>query len=372
MTNVPVREVVLPEGLVLAEGESKSKVIESINDGQVGQASWLVQATQAGTFEYRVQSGNLSAKRSIEVPELPKGYVSQPQSKIETNSSPGEAGYYTEDVKATITAVNNIKYDEGVDPESITDKPGIKEIHYVINGQEKVVSGDKAEFVIDTEGTNKIKYWSVSEDGVKEAEKELEVKIDKEGPIIKINNEARDYTVNEDFVIDVEVTDKASGVKSTTITYDGKEVKNKDVIDLINTIGKHELKVVAEDNVGHKSEKVFEVNVVAGVTRVVLNKHQMLLEVGAEGQLIATVYPEDAKNKEVTWESSNPSVATVENGKIKALAVGETIITVRTKEGGYTDTCKVVVEDNSKALPVTGSNLNYLIPFGALMMLGQP
>lgn len=369
MTNVPV-EIVLPEGLVLAEGESKSKVIESINDGQVGQASWLVQATQAGTFEYRVQSGNLSAKRSIEVPELPKGYVSQPQSKIETNSSPGEAGYYTEDVKATITAVNNIKYDEGVDPESITDKPGIKEIHYVINGQEKVVSGDKAEFVIDTEGTNKIKYWSVSEDGVKEAEKELEVKIDKEGPIIKINNEARDYTVNEDFVIDVEVTDKASGVKSTTITYDGKEVKNKDVIDLINTIGKHELKVVAEDNVGHKSEKVFEVNVVAGVTRVVLNKHQMLLEVGAEGQLIATVYPEDAKNKEVTWESSNPSVATVENGKIKALAVGETIITVRTKEGGYTDTCKVVVEDNSKALPVTGSNLNYLIPFGALMMLG--
>lgn len=369
MRNVPV-EIVLPEGLVLAEGQRQQQTIESIENEAVGQVSWQVQATQAGTFEYSVQSGNLSAKRSIEVPELPKGYVSQPQSKIETSSNPGESGYNTEDVKATITAVNNIKYDEGVDPESIANKPGIKEIHYVINGQEKLVSGDKAEFVINTDGTNKIKYWSVSEDGVKETEKEIEVKVDKEGPEIKINNEAREYTVNEDFVVDVEVTDKASGVKAFTITYDGKEVKNKDVIDLINTIGKHELKVVAEDNVGHKSEKLFEVNVVAGVTRVVLNKHQMLLEVGAEGQLIATVYPEDVKNKEVTWESSDPTVATVENGKIKALKVGETTITVKTKEGGYTDTCKVVVEDNSKALPVTGSNLNYLIPFGVIMMLG--
>ena len=48
-----------------------------------------------------------------------------------------------------------------------------------------------------------------------------------------------------------------------------------------------------------------------------------------------TVYPENAVNKDVavTWTSSNPEVASIEqNGKIKCHTVGDTVITVTSKE----------------------------------------
>jgi uncharacterized protein YjdB len=50
-----------------------------------------------------------------------------------------------------------------------------------------------------------------------------------------------------------------------------------------------------------------------------------------------------ATNQNVTWSSSNPSVATVVGGRINALALGTTIITATTVDGGFTATCTVTV-----------------------------
>ena len=61
-------------------------------------------------------------------------------------------------------------------------------------------------------------------------------------------------------------------------------------------------------------------------------------------QLNATITPADAVNKNVTWTSSNPAVATVSNtGLVTAVAKGTTTITVTTEDGGYTATCTVKV-----------------------------
>lgn len=61
-------------------------------------------------------------------------------------------------------------------------------------------------------------------------------------------------------------------------------------------------------------------------------------------QLTATITPADAVNKNVTWTSSNPAVATVSNtGLITAVANGTTTITVTTVDGGYTASCTVRV-----------------------------
>lgn len=67
--------------------------------------------------------------------------------------------------------------------------------------------------------------------------------------------------------------------------------------------------------------------------------------------LTAQVIPEDAIVQGVTWESSDPSVATVdENGKVTAVKQGTATITAttigKTEDGEYpTDTCKVIVEE---------------------------
>ena len=93
------------------------------------------------------------------------------------------------------------------------------------------------------------------------------------------------------------------------------------------------------------------------VTGVTLNKTDLMLEIGGSETLTATVAPADATNKNVTWKSSDATVATVDdNGKVTGVAAGEATITVTTEEGGKTATCRVTVSATSVA--VTGVTLN--------------
>ena len=91
-------------------------------------------------------------------------------------------------------------------------------------------------------------------------------------------------------------------------------------------------------------------------TGVTLDKSEVTLEEGGSDTLTANVSPEDASNKNVSWSSSNPAVATVENGLVKAVGVGTAVITVTTVDGGHTATCKVTVTENPE-IPETGDNL---------------
>ncbi len=59
--------------------------------------------------------------------------------------------------------------------------------------------------------------------------------------------------------------------------------------------------------------------------------------------LTASIQPSNATNKNLTWSSSNPSVASVNNGVVTGISEGETIITVTTADGGYSATHKVTV-----------------------------
>ena len=76
--------------------------------------------------------------------------------------------------------------------------------------------------------------------------------------------------------------------------------------------------------------------------------------------LTATVAPANATNKAVTWASSNPSVAKVENGVVTALACGTAVITATTQDGNHTATCAVTVRPD-----IPPANPNYKITVAA-------
>lgn len=90
------------------------------------------------------------------------------------------------------------------------------------------------------------------------------------------------------------------------------------------------------------------------VTGVSLNKSNTTLQVGSNEILTASVAPAEATNKNVTWTSSNTSVATVENGVVTAVGVGSATITVTTTDGSFTATCTITVNPTA----VTGVTLN--------------
>ena len=95
------------------------------------------------------------------------------------------------------------------------------------------------------------------------------------------------------------------------------------------------------------------------VTDVTLDKTKLVLTVGSEGQLTATVAPEDATDKTVTWSSDKTSVATVDaTGNVIAVGVGEATITVTTTDGGKTATCKVTVNKKAGAISYATASVN--------------
>ena len=91
------------------------------------------------------------------------------------------------------------------------------------------------------------------------------------------------------------------------------------------------------------------------VSAVSLNKTELALTAGDMQTLTATITPDDANNKNVSWSSDKPSVATVdENGTVTAVAVGTANITVKTVDGEKTAVCAVTVTAKSSGGGSTG------------------
>ncbi|MCL2132287.1 MAG: Ig-like domain-containing protein [Lentimicrobiaceae bacterium] len=94
----------------------------------------------------------------------------------------------------------------------------------------------------------------------------------------------------------------------------------------------------------------------APVTGVTLSPETLTLAVGEKGTLTATLVPENAYEKSVTWSveviEGDGGVATVSDGEVTAISVGKARVEVKTTDGNYTKACVVTVgpkmEENFK------------------------
>lgn len=85
---------------------------------------------------------------------------------------------------------------------------------------------------------------------------------------------------------------------------------------------------------------------VIAVTSVSLDKNTLSIKKGESAILTATVKPSSATNQSVKWSTSNSNV-TVSNGEVTGKAVGTSVVTVTTDDGGYTAQCTVNVAENT-------------------------
>ena len=99
------------------------------------------------------------------------------------------------------------------------------------------------------------------------------------------------------------------------------------------------------------------------VESVSLSPTELSLAEGDNAALTFAITPSNASVKDVSWESSSPSVATVsQSGRIDAIAEGTTVITVTTKDGNKTATCTVTVHAPNNVIFYTSTSGSVIEP----------
>ncbi|MDR2806083.1 MAG: Ig-like domain-containing protein [Dysgonamonadaceae bacterium] len=94
---------------------------------------------------------------------------------------------------------------------------------------------------------------------------------------------------------------------------------------------------------------------------IALNKNELILKKSEEEVLTVDILPEEAVYRDVTWKSSVPEIATVDAGKVTAIAEGECFIVVSLNNSDLADTCKIIVtRDLAIQLPDANHNVSLI------------
>ncbi|QTE73688.1 DUF4214 domain-containing protein [Clostridiales bacterium FE2010] len=174
------------------------------------------------------------------------------------------------------------------------------------------------------------------------------------------NNDAHTFTINEStgggfkigdrLILEAELTPWNTTQTDVTWTTTNSSVMSITRVTgnicevLVRKNGNAQIKVVSDDNSAISDYIAFTVNLPVHVTNVYLNYVSYGLWEGESVQLKATVLPTDADDQHLTWTSSNPEVAEVTGtGYVTGKKDGKTVITVTTRDGGFTFSCDVTV-----------------------------
>ena len=143
--------------------------------------------------------------------------------------------------------------------------------------------------------------------------------------------------------------------KNVTWESDKPEIVRVDSEGNIEAVGIGEAVITVKTVEGNKTAECRVTVEGIAVTGVSLNETEKTMPIGDTDKLIATINPNNATNKNVTWESDKPEIVRVDSeGNIEAVGIGEAVITVKTVDGNKTAECRVTVE----GIAVTGVSLN--------------
>lgn len=234
-------------------------------------------------------------------------------------------------------------------PSGAVDAPAV-DVTFKINGKTTTID-------LYTSGDD-ISDWAPDDGNANEMLVQTEVEIPKVAVSgITLNNSTLSLTTGQNFTLQAMLS--PSNATNKEVTWEssdaGVAAVSKDGVVTAKKAGKATIVAKAADESGKYASCVVTVTEVKKeVTGVMLNKSSLNLGVGGSEVLSATVLPADATNKQVTWLSSTPSVATVsQSGVVTGVKEGTTQISVITADGSKTAICSVTVSGQAQTEPGT-------------------
>ncbi len=178
---------------------------------------------------------------------------------------------------------------------------------------------------------------------------------------LTLNETVAEVTAGETLQLTATVLPENATDRTVTWTSSDPAVATVDATGLVTAVAAGTATITATTNDGGAFTATCAVTVNPAAilaTSVSLDQSNVSLTEGMTLQLTATVLPEDATDKSVTWASNNEAVATVdENGLVTAVAAGTATITATTNDGGaFTASCEITV--NPAAILATSVSLD--------------
>ena len=127
-------------------------------------------------------------------------------------------------------------------------------------------------------------------------------------------------------------------------TYNKTAGTANDTAFVVNVVNPSEEKIYSFCYGAGYDREIFTGTVIIPTTGITLDQTSGTLTEGDTVTLTATVSPDNASNKAVTWETSNSAVATVVDGVVTALKAGTATITAKTADGNFSATYALTVE----------------------------
>ena len=244
---------------------------------------------------------------------------------------------------------NSMNFAYSTRPSGAVDAPAV-DVTFKINGKTTTID-------LYTSGDD-ISDWAPDDGNANEMLVQTEVEIPKVAVSgITLNNSTLSLTTGQNFTLQAMLS--PSNATNKEVTWEssdaGVAAVSKDGVVTAKKAGKATIVAKAADESGKYASCVVTVTEVKKeVTGVTLNKSSLNLGVGGSEVLSATVLPVDATNKQVTWLSSTPSVATVsQSGVVTGVKEGTTQISVITADGSKTAICSVIVSGQTQTEPGT-------------------
>ncbi|MBQ7491369.1 MAG: Ig-like domain-containing protein [Clostridia bacterium] len=280
-----------------------------------------------------------------------------PDSITEMSNIPEEAAYnviISEEVDAT-NGLYVVEYDAeklefvrckvNADFDSVKEEEGKVTIGFV--NEEPIPAGeDIAEVVFRLkENVSTAVTVTTEERNDEHPENEVETVEFSFTPVTGVTVEPEELEMKVGDEEQLTVTIEPEGATNQVVTW---ESSNEDAVTVdengkVKAVGAGEAVITVTTEDGEFTATV-TITVVVPVTGVQIRRENEEepsegagYEVGSEDKLVAVIEPEDATNKNVTWESSDENVVTVdEDGNIMVVGVGEAVITVTTEDGEFT------------------------------------
>ncbi|MCR5603916.1 MAG: Ig-like domain-containing protein, partial [Lachnospiraceae bacterium] len=207
---------------------------------------------------------------------------------------------------------------------------------------------------------------ATTNDGNKKARCKVTV-LKRKKDVTGITVEPASKTINtgEEFIISPTVTPDDATDKSVTWTSSDTDIAVVDRDGKVTGKAPGTVTITATTNDGGFTAGCTVTVIEEEEERVILNKYDISLYEGDRELIIATVKPDSVADKSVTWSSSDPAVATVdEHGWIEAVKAGVAVITATSKNGKTADCIVTVISRTVSVESITADPVSKTIFIG--------